>query len=82
MAIVGDFNHQELKDKVSHIFGQLKKTALAAPIFEKASLLEKSIEIKKEMDVNQAYLIIGLSGPDYNHPDHSVAGVLIEILGH
>lgn len=81
MAVVGDFNFKEIIEKVSNIFGQLKKTNFVPSEFEKVSPLEKSAEIEKEMDVNQAYLVIGMAGPDYNNPDQYAVNVLVEILG-
>jgi predicted Zn-dependent peptidase len=66
---------------VKAIFGDLKKEVFAAPQFEKASFLEKNVELEQEMDVSQAYLIIGMTGPDYNHPDQFAIDVLTEILG-
>jgi predicted Zn-dependent peptidase len=33
------------------------------------------------MEVYQAYLLIGLAGPDYNHPDKTTVEVLVKILG-
>ena len=33
------------------------------------------------MDVNQAYLVIGMIGPDYNHPDQYAIDLLTHILG-
>jgi zinc protease len=81
MAIVGDFDSEEIENKVSHIFGQLKKTDFVSPDFEKVSPLEKSVEIEKKMEVHQAYLVIGLAGPYYNHPDKTTVDVLVKILG-
>jgi predicted Zn-dependent peptidase len=81
MAIVGDFDSEEIENKVSHIFGQLEKKDSISLDFKKVSPLEKSVEIEKEMDVHQAYLVIGMAGPDYNHPDKYPVDVLVNILG-
>jgi zinc protease len=81
LAIVGDFEIKEMEDKTRHIFGDLKKTGIVPPKYEKVPPLKKTIEIKKEMDVNQAYLVIGMSGPDYNDQDQYALDVLTQILG-
>lgn len=81
MAIVGDSALGDMEKKVKAIFGDLKKEVFAAPQFEKASFLEKNVELEQEMDVSQAYLVIGMTGPDYNHPDQFAIDVLTEILG-
>lgn len=81
MAVVGDFDSEEIEDKIGHVFGQLKKTDFVSLDFEKVAPLEKSVEIEKEMEVHQAYLVIGLAGPDYNHPDKYTLDVLVKILG-
>jgi predicted Zn-dependent peptidase len=39
------------------------------------------VEIREEMDVKEAYLAIGLIGPDYNNPDQYAVDLLTEILG-
>ncbi len=42
---------------------------------------EKAIEIEQELDVQEAYLVIGMAGPDYNSSDQYAMDVLAEILG-
>jgi len=81
LAVVGEFEIEEMEKKVKKIFGELKKEEYPSSKFEKASALKKTIEIEKEMDVNQAYLVIGMPGPDYNHPDQYAVDVLVQILG-
>jgi len=81
LAILGEFNIEEMGKKVKNIFGELKKEKIFSPQFEKAFPLKKTINIEEEMDVNQAYLIIAMPGPDYNHPDQYVVNVLVQILG-
>lgn len=81
LAVVGDINIEELEEKVKKIFGDSRNGQFTPAKFEKISLLEKNVEIEKEMDVNQAYLVIGFIGPDFNHPDQYAMDVLVEILG-
>jgi len=81
LAIVGDFEIEEMEKKTKDIFGDLKKEGISPPKYEKAPALKKTVEIKQEMDVNQAYLVIGIFGPDYNHKDQYAIHLLTEILG-
>ncbi len=81
LAIVGDFRIEDMEKKVKDIFGPLENREFSPKKIETIPKLKKTIEIEQEMDVNQAYLIIGMLAPDYNHPDQYAADVLTEILG-
>jgi predicted Zn-dependent peptidase len=78
---VGDFEIEEMEKKTKDIFGDLKKEEISLSKYEKVPALKKTVEVKQEMDVNQAYLVIGISGPDYNHKDQYAIHLLTEILG-
>lgn len=80
LAAVGDFRIEEIEKKIKEIFGGLDKSSSTAQDFEKAQLLEKTVEIEHEMDVNQAYLVIGIPGPDFNNLSQYSIDVLTEIL--
>ena len=80
LAIVGDFNIEEMEVKVKETFGDIKKEEIPAVSYEKVRFLKKTVEIEQEMDVNQAYLVIGMTGPDYNHPDQYCMDILTEVL--
>ncbi|MDH4257762.1 MAG: insulinase family protein [Candidatus Aminicenantes bacterium] len=80
LAAVGDFRIEEIEEKIREIFGGLEKRTTASQDFEEARLLEKTVEIEHEMDVNQAYLAIGIPGPDFNHLSQYTIDVLTEIL--
>lgn len=81
LAIVGDFEIEEMEKKTKDIFGDLKKEEISPPKYEKVPALKKTVEITQEMDVNQAYLVIGIFGPDYNNKDQYAIHLLKEILG-
>jgi predicted Zn-dependent peptidase len=78
---VGDFEIEEMEKKTKDIFGDLKKEEISPPKYEKVPALKKTVEITQEMDVNQAYLVIGIFGPDYNHKDQYAMDILTQILG-
>jgi predicted Zn-dependent peptidase len=81
LAVVGDFEIEEMEKKTKDIFGDLKKEEISPPKYEKVHALKKTVEITQEMDVNQAYLVIGKFGPDYNNKDQYAIHLLTEILG-
>ncbi len=81
LAIVGDFEIEQMEKKTKDIFGDLKKEEISPPKYEKVHALKKTVEITQEMDVNQAYLVIGIFGPDYNNKDQYAIHLLTEILG-
>jgi len=81
LAVVGEFNIEEMENKVKNIFGDIKKEEPPALEFEETLPLKKTVEIQEEMDVNQAYLVIGMPGPDYNHPDQYQVDLLVQIIG-
>jgi len=80
LAIVGDFNIEEMEEKVREIFGDIQKGETTARKYEKVRFLDQTIDIEQEMDVNQAYLVFGMVGPDYNHPSQYGLDILREIL--
>lgn len=81
LALVGDFTLKDMEDKVRAVFGSVKKDAFAPPKFEKVGPLEKSVDVEQALDVQEAYLAIGVVAPDYNSPDQYAMDVLTEILG-
>lgn len=81
LAIVGDFGMEEMEKKVKDVYSPLESKEFTPTKFETIQKLKKTIEVEKEMDVNQAYLVIGMIGPDYNSPDQYAIDILTEILG-
>jgi zinc protease len=81
LAVVGEFNIEEMEEKVKNTFGNLKKEEFSPLKYKKTLPVQKTIEIEEEMDVNQAYLLIGMPGPDYNHSDQYLVDLLVQVLG-
>jgi zinc protease len=81
LAMVGDFDIEEMEKKINAAFGALENNGFAAQKFEQVRPLKKDIEIEEEMDVNIGYLMIGMIGPDYNNEDQFAMDVLTEVLG-
>lgn len=81
LAVVGEFSLSEMEEMVNNTLGKEPEAEFPAVSLEKAAPLEKNIEIEKEMDVQQAYLAVGLPAPDYNHEDQYLVDLLTEVFG-
>ncbi|MBS3818424.1 insulinase family protein [bacterium] len=81
LSVVGDFSLEEMKEKIKSIFENIPEGNVSPRQYPQAPPLEKKIEKKKEMDVQQGYLVIGVPAPDYNHPDQYAVDLLTEIMG-
>jgi predicted Zn-dependent peptidase len=81
LAIVGDFEINEMEEKVKEIFADIQGESFHPPTYEMAIPLKDKLEIEEEMDVKMAYLVFGYNAPDYNDPNQFAVDVLTEILG-
>ena len=81
LAVVGDFQMDEMEKKIRDVFSGLQGEPFSSPHYDKAAPLENKHEVKKEMDVKQAYLVLGFMGPDYRDKDQFALDLLSEILG-
>jgi len=81
LAVVGDFSIHEMENKITKIFGIIPESGFVPAVFPQVLPLKKNREIQKEMDVNNAYMLIGTLGPNYNHSDQYGMNVLTQILG-
>lgn len=81
LAVVGDISLKDMEDKVRTCFGTVPKADFTPAKFVLAPPLTKSVELEEALDVQEAYLVIGTSAPDYDSPDQYAADILTEILG-
>jgi len=81
LAVVGDMDLAETGNKIKEVFGPLHSQSPVQKEYKMAEPLQKSAEIDFYLDVNMAYLVIGMTGPDYNSPDRYAADLITEILG-
>ena len=81
LAVVGDFQIDKMEAKIKAAFADLQGEPFSPPPYEKAVPLKDKQEVEKEMDVNQAYLVLGFIGPDYQDKDQFSPDLLTEILG-
>jgi predicted Zn-dependent peptidase len=81
LAVVGDFALAEMEAKVRACFGPVPKVEPVPTRIDPPAPLPKTVEIERALDVQEATLVIGAAGPDYNSPDQYAADLLTEILG-
>ncbi len=81
LAVVGDFALADMEAKVRACFGPVPKAEPVPTRIDPPAPLPKTVEIEQELDVKEAYLVIGAAGPDYNSPDQYAVDLLTEILG-
>jgi predicted Zn-dependent peptidase len=81
LAVVGDFDLDEMENHINLLFADLKPSAVSWPAPAKAKPLTRNRDETMEMDIEQAMLIIGFSAPEFNHKDQFALSVLGQILG-
>ena len=81
LAVVGPIDLNWSQEKITQIFSSLSNAHFSPPSLAPAPPLKEKIEVSHSLDVNQAYLFLGFSAPDFNHPDQYAIDVLTEILG-
>ncbi len=82
LAVVGDFSLDEIKEKIQSMLESIQKTGVDQKDFKEIEPLKKMVKKQINMDVEMAYLAIGLNAPGYNSPDQYAADLLTEIFGH
>jgi len=81
LAVVGDFSLVEMEERVKSVFGDIPQAGASPFHAEYASKPAKPIEVERKLDIQEAFLVVGLPAPDYNHPGQYAMDVLTEILG-
>ena len=81
LAVVGDFDLNEMENYINRTFADLKPPAIPCPTLAKAKPLTRNRDETMEMDIEQAMLIIGFPAPEFNHKDQFALSVLGHILG-
>jgi zinc protease len=81
LAVVGDFRLPDMEAEVRAAFGPVPRTEFVPSHFDAASPPPKAVDVVEELDVQEAYLVIGVPGPDYNSDDQYPGDVLAQVLG-
>ncbi len=80
LAVVGDFSLDEMEEKIEAVFAGVPNAEFTPPSFKPCPPMTETVEIERTMDVQMAYLAIGLTGPDYNSTEQYAMDVLTEIF--
>jgi len=80
LAVVGDFSIPAMEEKIKAVFEGISSGDFTPPSFAQCGPMPKTVKIERKMDVQMAYLAIGLAGPDYNNVDQYALDVLTEIF--
>ncbi len=81
LAIVGNMDLVQIESKIKEIFGTIEDGTPVEKEFKMAEPLKDKIDIERQLDINMASLVIGMTGPDYNSPDRYAADLITQILG-
>jgi zinc protease len=81
MAVVGNFVSREMEEKIRAVYGPLERKEIPSSPVPKVGLLKKSVTVREEQDIREAYLFIGFVAPDCNSPDQYAMDLLAEVLG-
>jgi predicted Zn-dependent peptidase len=82
LVVVGQFDPGRLQAEIRKLFSDLQPgQEQTRPSASKPSFPESSPMVEIKMKVSDTYLLAGLFGPDYNHPDRLPLDMLSEIVG-
>jgi zinc protease len=81
LALVGDMRLAEMDELVRRVFGVVPGRAFAPSPCPPAAPPRQDADITLEMDVAKAYCLIGMPGPNYNHPDQYAVDLLSQVCG-
>ncbi len=81
ISVVGDFNIETMEKKIRKVFGKFESPGISIPGFKRISPLEKTVEIKRELDISQTHLFFGFIAPGINDTDKLSMDILTRVLG-
>ncbi len=81
LAVVGNRPLSEMEAQVREVFADVPRGEDPPPAPAEPAPFTGIVEVEQEMDVEEAYLLVGALGPDYNDPGQYAADVLTQILG-
>jgi zinc protease len=81
IAVAGNLPFSEMESRVREIFSDVPRGGEPPAPPERARPLRETVKIERELDIDEAYLLIGALGPDYNDPGQCAADVLTQVLG-
>ncbi|HSQ36030.1 MAG TPA: pitrilysin family protein [Candidatus Binatia bacterium] len=81
LSVIGDFDLIVMEKLVRESWGPLAKNDSKATAIPAAGRLEKNVEQRLEMDLNESHLFLGWWAPDTNHEHRMGMSLLTYVLG-
>jgi len=81
LAAVGKFDEEKMLALIKKYFGDKRKGEIFEPKYPPLASLSKDVEVYKEKDVEQAFIILGYPGVSVSSPDYPALKVLNAMLG-
>ncbi len=81
VAVAGDFDLASMEAKVREVFGPIPKAEAPRREFPMAKAASNPAEVKREMDVQDGYVIMAYPAPDMNDAAQPAMDVMTEMLG-
>jgi zinc protease len=81
LAVVGDVNIEAVEHQIQQIYGTLENKKRPAAVVPRIPPLKKNMELTRNLDLQEARLIIGFHAPPQGHQDQLSLDLLKIILG-
>jgi len=81
LSVVGNLPLAEMEARVREVFSDVPRGGEPPPPPDRPRAPGKTVEIERSLDVDEAYLLIGALGPDYNDAGQPAAALLTQVLG-
>ena len=81
LSVIGDFVLADMEKQVRDSWSLLEKGDTATAVIPPAARLEKNVEQRTELDLNESHLFLGWWAPDYNHEHRLALSLLTYVLG-
>jgi predicted Zn-dependent peptidase len=81
IGISGDFNKEEMRDKIKLYFGNWPKSDLGIPSYPPVELKYDPGVFQVKKDLNQSNIMVGHLGIKFDNPDRYAIGIMNYILG-
>ena len=81
LSVIGDFTLADMEKQVRESWGQLQKGDTGTAAIPPVERLEKNVDQRVELDLNESHLFLGWWAPDYNHEHRLALSLLTYVLG-
>jgi zinc protease len=81
LSVIGDFSLADMEKQVRESWCPLPKGAADTAVIPFANRLEKNVDQRVELDLNESHLFFGWWAPDFNHEHRLALSLLTYVLG-